>query len=82
MAARDAAPVAELTYQFVGAFTPKGKRLRAQDFNRYEAAKIRIEARQAIPQRSAKVFMRLWREGRVPSWATEFVDLNFIEAAE
>lgn len=51
------------------------------DYNRWECSLYAIEARSMIEPESARIFLELLNQNRVPGWAVDLVDLKFIRAA-
>lgn len=50
-------------------------------FNPYEATLIKQQAKRIVPMAAARLFLRLLKEKKVPSWAVSAVDLELIRHA-
>jgi hypothetical protein len=76
MAAHPTASLGVSVLRIAGAKNPK-----TQHFNPYAAQIYEDYAKKLIPQEAAKCFLNLIREGKIPSWAVKFVDIELIKAA-
>jgi hypothetical protein len=81
MLSREAAPLADLAIVVAASNGVKTKDMDASAFNRYAQQLIVLEAKDAIPPRSAKIFLKLLKEEELPSWIGSALDIDLIRAA-
>lgn len=77
-AAMNAAPIAAVG-TIIAAAT--GAKLEPSFFNPFEAALYEKSAKQACDIEAARAFLQMAKEGLLPSWAINRVDINLIKAA-